>query len=154
ERFDHIFYTGSTRVGQIVMAAAAKQLTPVTLELGGKSPCVVDAEVDLDVAARRIAWAKFSTAGQVCVAPDYVLAHEAIESALIDALQGAIRAFYGERPIESPDYGRILNEQHLSRLTKLLPDGEIVIGGEVDIAKRYMSPTVMRNVHTRSALMT
>lgn len=123
--FDHIFYTGGERVGKIVMTAAAKHLTPVTLELGGKSPCFVDKTADLNVAARRIAWGKFSNAGQTCVAPDYVLATPDIAEALAKRIAVAIKEFYGENPRLSPDYGRIINEHHVERLCSLLPAGTV-----------------------------
>ncbi|MBT1163769.1 aldehyde dehydrogenase family protein [Bifidobacterium felsineum] len=123
--FDHIFYTGGERVGKIVMAAAAKHLTPVTLELGGKSPCFVDNTVDLNVVARRIAWGKFSNAGQTCVAPDYVLATPDIAEALAKRISVAVTEFYGENPETSKDYGRIINDRHFERLLKLLPAGTV-----------------------------
>jgi len=126
ERFDKIFFTGSTRVGRLVMAAAARHLTPVTLELGGKSPCLVCADAPLDVSARRIAWGKFMNAGQTCVAPDYVLADRRISQSFVEALKRAIRGFYGENPQVSADYARIVNRQHLERLTSYLGNGQIV----------------------------
>ena len=153
QRFDHIFYTGNGRVGRVVMEAAAKHLTPVTLELGGKSPCIIDRSVDLAVAARRIAWGKFLNAGQTCVAPDYILVHETRESELLDELGSAVREFYGEDPRQTRDYGRIVNQRHHERLTALLSDGEVVFGGESDAPSRYISPTVLRNVRPDSALM-
>lgn len=153
ERWDHIFYTGNGRVGRIVMAAAAKHLTPVTLELGGKSPCLVDDDVDLAVAARRIAWAKFLNCGQTCVAPDYVLVHARREQELLDRLAAAVRAFYGEDPQRSPDLARIVNEQHVDRLAKLLESGTPVIGGRIDRADRYVAPTILRDVSPDSPVM-
>ncbi|KAB7787606.1 aldehyde dehydrogenase family protein [Bifidobacterium cebidarum] len=123
--FDHIFYTGGERVGKIVMAAAARHLTPVTLELGGKSPCFVDSTVNLHTAARRIAWGKFSNAGQTCVAPDYVLATPDIAEALAKRIAVAVTEFYGENPEASKDYGRIINDRHFERLLKLLPAGTV-----------------------------
>ena len=115
QRFDHVFFTGSTRVGQIVMQAAAKHLTPVTLELGGKSPTLVDEDVDLEVAARRIAWGKFFNCGQTCLAPDYVLVHGRREQELVDALKAAVESFYGEDPQTSKDFARIVSAQHHQR---------------------------------------
>ncbi len=153
ERFDHIFYTGNATVGRIVMEAASKHLTPVTLELGGKSPCIVDESADLDVAARRIAWGKWLNAGQTCVAPDYVLAHESIEAELVGKLQETVKEFYGEDPSQSSDYARIVNERHHDRLTKLLGDGEIVFGGEGDREGRYLAPTLMRNLREGSEIL-
>lgn len=108
QRFDYIMFTGSQKVGRIVMAAAARHLTPITLELGGKNPCIVDADADLDKAARRIAWGKFINAGQSCIAPDFLLAHRSIKPALLQRLSSAIEAFFGANPIASPDFGRII----------------------------------------------
>jgi aldehyde dehydrogenase (NAD+) len=116
EPFDHVFFTGSAGVGRLVMGAAARHLTSVTLELGGKSPCIVDQHVELGVAAKRIAWGKFFNAGQTCIAPDYVLVHEAVEEALLGRLKDTIRGFYGDEPRLSPDYGRIVNARHVTRL--------------------------------------
>ncbi len=154
QRFDHIFYTGNGTVGRIVMEAAAKNLTPVTLELGGKSPCIVDHQADLDVTARRIVWAKFYNAGQTCVAPDYILVHDAVADALISRLKETIRTFFGDDPRLSPDYGRIVNERHHRRLMKLIPgSGEIVAGGEADVAARYIAPTILQNVKPDAPVM-
>lgn len=144
ERFDHIFYTGNGTVGRIVMTAAAQHLTPVTLELGGKSPVYVDDSVDLHAAARRIAWGKFMNAGQTCVAPDYVLATPAVLDRLAELLPEAIRELYGEEPGTSTDYGRIINDRHFERLTGLLAGADIVSGGGSDAAGRYLAPTVVR----------
>ncbi len=153
ERFDHIFYTGNGTVGRIVMAAAARHLTPVTLELGGKSPCIVDRDVDLEVAARRIAWGKFYNAGQTCVAPDYLLVHESIHDALLARLRATVREFYGSDPKASADYGRIVNARHHQRLMKLMASGEAVTGGEADEAERYIAPTVLKDVSPDSPVM-
>lgn len=151
--FDHIFYTGNGTVGRIVMAAAAAHLTPVTLELGGKSPCIVDAHVDLRAAARRIAWGKFFNAGQTCVAPDYLLVHQRVVEPLLDALQATLREFYGADPKASPDYARIVSERHFTRLVGLLGDGKVVVGGQADAATRYLAPTILRDVPPGSAVM-
>jgi len=153
ERWDHIFYTGNGRVGRIVMEAAARHLTPVTLELGGKSPCIVDSDVDLEIAARRITWGKFLNAGQTCVAPDYLLVHESREAELIGLLERNLRAFYGDDPQRSPDLARIVSDAHLDRLAKLLESGETVVGGRVDRADRYVAPTILRNVSPESPAM-
>jgi aldehyde dehydrogenase (NAD+) len=153
EQFDHIFYTGNGTVGRVVMAAAVKHLTPVTLELGGKSPCYVDRDADLEVAARRIAWGKFTNAGQTCVAPDYILAHAAIHDRLLDLLGSTIKSFYGGDPKHSADYGRIVNARHHQRLMKLMGSGRIVVGGEADEAARYIAPTVLRDVSPDSPVM-
>ncbi|KXJ05577.1 Aldehyde dehydrogenase family 3 member B1 [Exaiptasia diaphana] len=139
QKFDKIFYTGSGPVGRIVMEAAAKNLTRVTLELGGKSPCYIDDECDLAVVANRLAWGRFSNAGQTCVAPDYVLCSPEIQSKLIKHLKETIFKFYGQDPRYSPNYGRIINERHFQRLKKLLSHGECVIGGETDEKDRIYS---------------
>ena len=149
-QFDHIFYTGNGTVGRIVMEAAAKHLTPVTLELGGKSPCLVDQQTDLDVAARRIVWAKFYNAGQTCVAPDYVLVHQAVEEGLLSRLKETVHSFFGDDPSKSPDFGRIVNDRHHRRIMKLLPgSGTIVTGGTADEDARYIAPTILRDVPER-----
>lgn len=153
EKFDHIFFTGGTAVGKIVMAAAAKHLTPVTLELGGKSPCIVDADVNLEYTAKRIVWGKFINAGQTCIAPDYLLADKKIKPQLLDRLQSYIAEFYGEDPRTSPDYARIINEKHFHRLQALLQDGEIIIGGKADPENRYIAPTVIDRVDWDAPIM-
>lgn len=154
QRFDHVFFTGSTTVGKVVMQAAAKHLTPVTLELGGKSPCFVDQDVDLGVAARRILWGKFWNAGQTCVAPDYLLVHEAIEQPLLERLKATLLEFYGEDPKKSPDYARVVNERHHRRLVGMLGQGEVVVGGQHDEAARYLAPTIVRKVPLDAQVMT
>ncbi len=154
QRFDHIFYTGSTNVGRIVMSAAAKQLTPVTLELGGKSPCIIDRDVDLAVAARRVAWGKFYTTGQTCIAPDYVLCHAAVHDAFVAQLLATIREFWGDDPKQSPDYGRVVNARHHKRLMGLIPgSGTVAIGGQGDEQQRYIAPTVLTDVPPDSKVM-
>lgn len=151
--FDHILFTGSAQIGKIVMEAAAKHLTPVTLELGGKSPCIVDADVDLETATRRIAWGKFINAGQTCIAPDYVLVDQAIKPQFIEQLTARIREFFGDNPAESPDFGRIVSDKHFHRLSNLLPYGEAVTGGAADAADRYIAPTVLDKPALDSPLM-
>ena len=146
QKFDHIFFTGSPRVGSIVMQAAAKNLTPVTLELGGKSPCIVHKDADLDIAARRIIYGKMMNAGQTCVAPDFILVHEDIELELQDKLVERINELYGQDPSQSLDYGRIVNEQHHDRLVGLIAPKKVIIGGQYDRESRYIAPTVMDNV--------
>ncbi|MEV4555492.1 aldehyde dehydrogenase family protein [Kitasatospora sp. NPDC049285] len=153
QRFDHVFYTGNGAVGRIVMTAAARHLTPVTLELGGKSPAVVEPGADLATAARRIAWGKFMNAGQTCVAPDYVLAVGEAGAAIEPHLTAAIRQMYGADPARSADYGRIVNERHFDRLTPLLADGRIVTGGDQDRATRYLAPTVLADVDPDAPVM-
>ncbi|MGB3513155.1 MAG: aldehyde dehydrogenase [Microcoleaceae cyanobacterium] len=146
EKFDHIFFTGGTRVGKIVMEAAAKNLTPVTLELGGKSPCIVDSDVQLEYTAKRITWGKFINAGQTCIAPDYLLVNQTVKSDLLHKIQECVYEFYGANPANSPDYCRIINQQQFKRLTKLLQDGKIVIGGETNSEEYYIAPTVIEGV--------
>lgn len=144
ERWDHIFFTGSTAVGRVVAEAAAKHLTPTTLELGGKSPTYVHASADLDVAARRIAWGKLMNAGQTCIAPDYVLVDNQVKDALVEKLGQRIEEFYGADPQASSSLGRIVNARHLERLRGLLDQGAgtVAVGGGVDAADRYVAPTV------------
>jgi len=153
EKWDHIFYTGNGKVGRIVMEAAARHLTPVTLELGGKSPCIVDETADLNVAAKRIVFGKFYNAGQTCVAPDHVLVHESVHDALVNRMVSTIREFYGDDPKRSPDFGRIIDERHHARLTRLLDGANIVTGGETDVADRYVAPTILRDVSPNDAVM-
>ncbi len=151
--YDHILYTGNERVARIVMTAAARHLTPVTLELGGKSPCLIDESADLDVAASRIAWGKFINAGQTCVAPDHVLVHRAVATQFADVLAGKIRQFYGDDPSRSPDYCRIASERHTARFATLLEGQKIHTGGQVDVATRYVAPTIVLDPPASSALM-
>ncbi|MFE3505774.1 aldehyde dehydrogenase family protein [Kitasatospora sp. NPDC059146] len=153
QRFDHIFYTGNGQVGRIVMTAAAEHLTPVTLELGGKSPVVVEPGADLAVTAQRLARGKFQNAGQTCVAPDYILAIGDTATALEAHLAEAVHALYGADPASSPEYGRIVNERHHDRLTALLGDGRTVIGGDHDRAQRYLAPTVLAEVSPEAPVM-
>ena len=135
------------------MQAAANHLTPVTLELGGKSPTSVDESADLTAAANRIAWGKFLNAGQTCIAPDYVFAHENIREELIDGIKQAVSRFYGSDPQASPDYARIVSERHLNRLTGLLDNGTVVLGGNHDASDRYLEPTILVDPSEDSAVM-
>ncbi|MFF2144390.1 aldehyde dehydrogenase family protein [Kitasatospora sp. NPDC058190] len=153
QRFDHIFYTGNGTVGRIVMRAAAEHLTPVTLELGGKSPVFVDRGVDVDTVARRLAESKFRNAGQTCVAPDYVLTDARTAQALADALERATKAAYGEDPQTSGVYGRIVNERHFDRISALLGSGRTAFGGRTDRADRYIEPTVLLDVRPDEPVM-
>jgi aldehyde dehydrogenase (NAD+) len=146
EKFDYILFTGSTAVGRAVMEAAARHLTPVTLELGGKSPCIVDSDAPLEYAANRIVWGKFINAGQTCIAPDYLLAHADIKEQLLEAIKRNIGIFYGEDPSRSPNYGRIINERHFQRLVKLLEEGDVITGGESNPSELYIAPTVIDNL--------
>ena len=153
EKFDHIFFTGGTAIGKIVMQAAAKHLTPVTLELGGKSPCIVDSDVDLKYAAKRITWGKYLNAGQTCIAPDYLLVDRRIKSELLTELQKCVGEFYGDDPAQSPDYARLISRRHFERLEPLLKDGEIVMGGQTKPEEKYIAPTVMDQVSWESPVM-
>jgi|JI8StandDraft_2_1071088.scaffolds.fasta_scaffold07250_5 aldehyde dehydrogenase (NAD+) len=153
ERFDKIFFTGSTAVGKIVAKAAAEHITPVTLELGGKSPCIVDEDADLDVTAKRIVWGKFLNGGQTCVAPDYVLAHKNIRSLLVNKMSACITEFYGENPQQSEDFPRIINQRHFERLKKYLNNGIVVKGGETDEKELYIAPTLLDGITWDDAIM-
>jgi len=152
-QFDHIIYTGGEVVGKIVMRAAAEFLTPVTLELGGKSPCIVDSSTDLDVTAARIVWSKWMNAGQTCVAPDYVLVEESFSTQLIDAIKHKITQFYSADAASSKDYGRIVSERHLTRIVSYLDGQEIVHGGKHDVENKYIEPTIVLNPSYDSLLM-
>lgn len=146
QKFDHIFYTGGSAVGKIVMKAAAENLTPVTLELGGKSPCIVESDIHVEHSARRIIWGKFINAGQTCIAPDYLLVHRNIKEELVSAMKHCLTEFYGEKPVESPDYARIVSEKHFNRLSQFLEKGKIIVGGETDAKTRYIAPTLLEEV--------
>ncbi|MCX4760175.1 aldehyde dehydrogenase family protein [Streptomyces sp. NBC_01275] len=153
QRFDHIFYTGNGTVGRIVMAAAAKNLTPVTLELGGKSPVFVAPDADVDETAKRLVGAKFGNTGQQCIAPDYVLTEPATAAALVPALRAAVEAQFGSTPQTSADFGRIINERHFDRLTRLLDSGRAAVGGQHDRDDLYIAPTVLTDVDPASPVM-
>lgn len=153
EQFDYIFFTGSTAVGKVVMRAAAEHLTPVTLELGGKSPCLIDESANLAVAAKRVAWGKWMNAGQTCVAPDYVLIPKKLEASFVVEIKKAIEQFYSASPQQSPDFGRIVNERHFDRLVKLMADAEIVCGGQHDRTERFIAPTILRGVSENHPIM-
>ena len=153
ERFDYIFFTGGARVGRVVMEAAARNLTPMTLELGGKSPCVVAADANLDRAAERIVWGKFLNAGQTCIAPDYVLVERRCHDALLDALVAAIARHFGPDPKQSPDLARIVTGKHAERLAGYFGSGRVVTGGVADIASRYVAPTVLADVAPDAPVM-
>lgn len=153
QRFDHILYTGGEAVGKIVMRAAAEYLTPVTLELGGKSPCIVDSNTNLDVTVSRIAWSKWMNAGQTCVAPDYVLVEEAFAQQFIQALQAKITSFYGADIINNKDYGRIINQRHHARISSYLEGQNVIYGGQSDAEQNFLAPTLVLNPSWDSALM-
>ncbi len=144
--FNYIFFTGSTRVGKIIMQSAAKRLIPVTLELGGKTPCIVDESADLEISARRIVWGKFVNAGQTCVAPDYLLVQDSIKAEFQTHLKSAVQQLYGEDPSKSDDFTRIINDAHFDRLASLLNNGSVVIGGQTDASQRYIAPTILENI--------
>ena len=153
QRFDHICYTGGGRVARIVLSAAAKHLTPTTLELGGKSPCIIDDSAKLPLSARRTVFGKFFNAGQLCVAPDYVLVSEDKHDALVQELKSSIVEFYGTNPQSSSNYGRIINEQHFDRLSALIVKDKVAHGGETDRGDRYIAPTIMTGVTPEDAIM-
>lgn len=153
EKFDYIFFTGSPRVGKIVMSAAAKHLTPVTLELGGKNPCYVHDDCDPQTTANRVAFFRFFNAGQTCVAPDYVLCSQEMRERLLPALQSAITHFFGADPQVSPDLGRIISDWHFQRLQGLLRCGQVAIGGQSDPQDRYIAPTVLVDVQETEQVM-
>lgn len=152
-RFDHVFYTGSTAVGKIIYKMAAEKLVPVTLELGGKSPCVVEDDANIKVAARRIAMTKFSNAGQMCVAPDYVLVHELVKEKFIQQLKQTLIKFFSDNPSENYNYGKIINEKQFDRLKNYLNNGTIIYGGHSDKTKLYIEPTIMENISLDSPVM-
>lgn len=151
--FDHVFYTGSTAVGKIIYKMAAERLVPVTLELGGKSPCIVESDANIKVAARRIAMTKFSNAGQMCVAPDYVLVHESKKEELVAALKRTIGKFFGDKPEESYNYGKIINERQFDRIVNYLQQGTVIYGGRIDKEKLFIEPTILDNVNMESGVM-
>ncbi len=151
--FDHIFFTGSTRVGKIVMEKAAQHLTPVTLELGGKSPCIIDRGVPFEITAKRIVWGKFLNAGQTCVAPDYLLVPTETRDDWVQALQNAILDFYGPDPSYSNDYAKIINTSHFERLQALKAKSKVVAGGQSDALSRYMAPTLLAPVCWEDPIM-
>ncbi|KAM4845456.1 aldehyde dehydrogenase family 3 member B2-like [Thomomys bottae] len=152
-KFDYIFFTGSPRVGKIVMAAAAKHLTPITLELGGKNPCYVDDDCDPQTVANRVAWFRYFNTGQTCVAPDYVLCSPEMQGRLLPALQSSITRFYGDDPKTSPNLGRIINHKHFQRLQELLRCGRVAIGGQSDESQLYIAPTVLVDVQETEPVM-
>ncbi len=153
QKFDHIFFTGGEVVGKIVMTAAAKHLTPITLELGGKSPCIIDKTADIETAGKRIAWGKFLNSGQTCIAPDYLLVHRDIKDDIIKSIQSAIIKYYGSDPEKSESYGRIINGSHFERLEALINRDKIAFGGECNPKTKYIAPTLLDNVIADDAVM-
>lgn len=152
-RFDHIFFTGSPSVGKSVMRMAAEHLSPVTLELGGKSPAIVDASADIKVSAKRIVWGKFWNAGQTCIAPDYILVHESIYEEFLAELKQSILAMFGDNPIKSDSYGRIINDRHFQVLKSYLDQGSIFSGGRFDTTDLYIEPTILTDVSFEDEVM-
>jgi len=153
QRLDYVFFTGGAAAGRRVMEAAARHLTPLTLELGGKNPCIVDADIDLEVAARRIAWGKFFNGGQSCVAVDYLLVDRRVREPLIERIGAQIAAFYGDDPRQSPDLARIVDDRHFDRLAGYLRSGRILMGGTTDRASRYVAPTLIDGVGPGDPIM-
>jgi aldehyde dehydrogenase (NAD+) len=152
-RFDHVMYTGSVAVGKIIYQLAAKDLVPVTLELGGKSPVVVEADANLNVAARRIILGKFTNAGQTCIAPDYVLVHDSVKDKLVQRLKETIYELYGQNAAESYDYGKIINEKRFDKLISYFNEGNLITGGQHDRAALFIAPSLMDNVSLDASVM-
>ena len=153
QKYDYIFFTGSPTLGKIVMEAASKNLTPVTLELGGKSPCIVDKDADINLAAKRIAWGKFLNAGQTCVAPDYLFLHKDVKDRFLESIKKHIINFFSSSQEKSNDFGRIINEKHFDRLSKLMEHGNIIFGGKKDKKKKYISPTIIDDISSKDPIM-
>lgn len=153
KRWDYIFFTGGVEIGKIVATAAAKNLTPTTLELGGKNPCIVDESANIKISARRIVWGKFFNCGQTCIAPDYIIVHHSIQSDFVEALKNEIARAYGNKVIQSKDYGRIVNKNHFNRLTKLLINQKVIFGGQSEIDSLFIAPTLVEVDHLDSELM-
>ena len=151
--FDHIFFTGSTSVGKKILAMAAENLTPVTLELGGKSPVIVHKDANIDLSAKRLTWVKYFNAGQTCVCPDYLLVHESIKDEFINKMKFYINEFFGDNPVESENFGRIVNEKRFDILEGFLQEGTIVIGGQSDRSEKYISPTIIDGIDLDSKIM-
>jgi aldehyde dehydrogenase (NAD+) len=152
-RFDHVFFTGSTAVGQKIMELAAAKLVPVTLELGGKSPCIVDASANIGFAAKKIIWSKLMNAGQTCVAPDYLMVHESVRDALINEIKGQLGKMLGDDPQRSEDFGRIINKKRYSRLVSYLEQGRVIAGGQADEQDLYIAPTILADVQEDATVM-
>lgn len=153
QRFDFIFFTGSPMLGKVVMQAAAQHLTPVILELGGKSPCIVDKCAHIDLAAKRIVWGKFMNAGQTCISPDYLLVHNSIKEELIQKIKAYIQEFYSSEPLNSPFYPRIINEKAMQRLVSLLDPSKIIFGGNYNMTEKFIEPTLMTDISQTDPIM-
>lgn len=151
--FDYVFFTGSQTLGKIVMEECAKNLTPVTLELGGKNPCIVDKDANIELAAKRIAWSKAFNAGQTCVAPDYLFIHKEVKEAFIEGFKKSITEFFGDNLVKNKEYPRIINEMHYKRIIGLLENANIVAGGEQDPRQRFIAPTIVDNIDFESPIM-
>jgi aldehyde dehydrogenase (NAD+) len=152
-RFDHVFYTGSTQVGKLIYRMASEKLVPVTLELGGKSPCVVESDATIEVAAKRIAVTKFSNAGQMCVAPDYVLVHRSVKDQFLAAMQETISRFFSSEPFDSYNYGKIINERQFNRLLGYLQEGRVIYGGRYNREALAIEPTLIEELSPNAAIM-
>lgn len=153
QRFDYIFFTGSSNVGKIVMQQASKHLTPVTLELGGKSPAIVDKDANIDLSAKRIIWGKFTNAGQTCVAPDYIYVHEKVKSKLIKAMKKNIHSLYGKKPLDNKDYVRIVHKNHFTRLKNFLSNGQVIHGGATNEENLSIEPTLIDEISWNDPIM-
>ncbi|MCO5234494.1 MAG: aldehyde dehydrogenase [Chitinophagales bacterium] len=153
QRFDYIFFTGGTEIGRYVYQSAAKYLTPVTLELGGKSPCIVDEDIQLTHTSRRILWGKFTNAGQTCVAPDYLLVNKKVKTKLIEKMKEHLNEFYAGNPATSPDYGRIISERHFDRISKMINPSQVIYGGQTNRAEKYIAPTFVEGVSIDDRVM-
>ena len=153
QKFDYIFFTGSPTVGHLVMEKAAKNLTPITLELGGKSPCIVEQTANLPLAAKRIVWGKYLNAGQTCIAPDYLFVHHSVKTALIEELKKNIANFYGDTPESNEDYPKIINQKHFERLIGLMKEGNILFGGNINQKTRQIAPTLIDGISPDSPIM-
>jgi aldehyde dehydrogenase (NAD+) len=153
QKFDYIFFTGSCKVGKYVMQKASENLIPVSLELGGKNPCVVAADAKLDFAAKRIVWGKFMNAGQTCICSDYILVDKKVKDRLLELIIDKLKLYYGENPAESNDYARIINQENTRRLSDLIKTGQIVAGGKVDVERCYIAPTVIKDVKPDDPIM-
>lgn len=153
QQFDYIFFTGSTMVGKVIMKAAAENLTPITLELGGKSPCLIEESANIDVAAKRCAWGKFLNAGQTCVAPDYILIPEQLQDSFIEKMRFHLNKFYGSDTFKSEDYPRIINERHFDRLVNLIAPDKVAVGGKSSRADNFIEPTLLKNVSWEDPIM-
>jgi aldehyde dehydrogenase (NAD+) len=153
QKFDYIFFTGSCKVGKYIMQKAAVNLTPVSLELGGKNPCVVAADARLDYAAKRIAWGKLLNSGQTCIGPDYILIDKKVKEKFLDLITKEISKFYGNDPEKSNDFARVISAENVRRLSKFIQDGKVVTGGYTDASTRYVSPTILRDVKPDDPIM-